>query len=71
MDRTTFPPTDGRTLRARREAAGVSMDAVAGYIGTTRQALRRWEANPALPYVKAHKYEDALEAAVTAAVAVA
>lgn len=44
------------------------MDAVAGHIGTTRQALRRWEANPALPYVKARKYEAALTAAVKAAV---
>lgn len=69
MEQTTYPPTDGSTLRQRRKAAGVSQDDVAKHIPTTRQALRRWEQNPALPYVKAAKYLAALDAAVMEAAA--
>lgn len=70
MEHPTYPPADGRTLRARREAAGVSQEDIASRIGTTRQALRRWEGKPDLPYVKARRYLDALDAAVAARVAV-
>ncbi len=64
MDTPTYPTAVGRDLAARRRAAGVSMDEVARRIPTTRQALRRWETKPDLPYVKARKYLAALAAAV-------
>lgn len=64
MEHITYPATDGSTLRTLREDAGVSQDDVAGRIGTTRHALRRWERNPRLPYVKAMAYRAALDNAV-------
>lgn len=62
----SFPPADGRNLRQRREDAGVTQDEVAAEFipPTTRQRLRRWEGNPALPYVDGKAYEAALEVAV-------
>ena len=59
-----YPPTDGQSLKARRENAGISQDDIAERIGTTRQALRRWEQNPRLTYVKAARYLAALDDAV-------
>ena len=67
MDNPTYPTTAGPTLRTLRESAGISQDDIAARLGTTRQALRRWENNPALPFVKASKYRAALDAAVTEA----
>jgi transcriptional regulator with XRE-family HTH domain len=66
VEHPTYSPVDGRTLAERRKAAGVTQDAVAERIPTTRQALSRWERAAALPYVKAHKYLAALSAAVEA-----
>lgn len=71
MKTLAYPPTDGSTLREAREAAGISQDDIAARIKTTRQALRRWEQNPELPFVKAAKYRAALDAAVADAVRVA
>jgi DNA-binding transcriptional regulator YiaG len=68
VDDTTYTTTDGTTLRGRREAAGVSQEKLARRLLTTRQALRRWESNPALPHIKAARYQAALEALVTEAV---
>jgi len=64
VEHPTYPPTDGRTLKALRDDAGVSQDDVAAFIPTTRQALRRWEQHPRLPYLKAEQYRKALAAAV-------
>ena len=64
VEHDTYPPTDGKTLRALRQDAGVSQDAVAARIPTTRQALSRWEQNPRLAYIKATRYRAALSAAV-------
>ena len=66
MEHPTYSPADGRTLAERRRAAGVTQDAIAARVGVTRQALTRWEQSPALPYLKARKYLDALTAAVEA-----
>ena len=68
VEHPTYPPTPGDVLRAARAAAGVSQDAVAAHIPTTRQALGRWERNPRLPYVKAQRYRAALDAAVAESV---
>ena len=64
MDHPTYPPTDGNLLKSLREDAGVSQDDVAAFIPTTRQALRRWENHPRLPYLKAEQYRKALASAV-------
>lgn len=64
MELPTFPPTSGATLKARRDDAGVSQEAIAFRLNTTRQAIGRWERKPEVRYVKARKYLDALEAEV-------
>lgn len=66
MEHPFYPPVDGSQLKARREAAGVTLDAMAPRAKRSRQALSRWEQNPHLPYLKARKYLDALTAVVEA-----
>ena len=64
MEHPFYSPVAGADLKARREAAGVTLDAMAPKAKRSRQALARWEKDPELPYLKARKYLDALTAVV-------
>jgi len=70
VEHTTYPPTDGPTLRALREDAGVTQDELAAQFvpPTTRQRLSRWERDGA-SFVEATAYRVALSAAVAVKVA--
>jgi len=64
VDTPTYSPANGHNLAEQRRAAGVTQDDIAKRIGTTRQALTRWEQSDRLPYIKARRYVMALHAIV-------
>ena len=62
-------PADGRALAARRRELGVTQKAVAEALGVHRLTLNDWERTERLDAIRAARYERALVALVSKAVA--
>lgn len=55
-------PVPGQTLAGRRRHVGVAQGDLAEALGITRVTLHNWEKDPSLDPIRAHRYEQALQA---------